>query len=134
MFRFGWNRSLVKPRNSFDKDDFVKLLFIYAKMYIILKQFFILRYLEMIKMDIEYKIKITDLEKLLLLEINERVKNIFAKVGIEDLEISKHDIKELRIDKNSLNQYVKKSSKNTYKPMANNLIERIDYIIESMDK
>ena len=84
-------------------------------------------------MKMDYEVKIEDAEFLLLLEINERVKNLIWKVGENDKEISPSEIEGLKIDKDSINALTKKSNSNR-RALANNLTKKIDYIIQKQEK
>lgn len=81
---------------------------------------------------IERNLKIEDLDELLLIEINERVKSAI-KMLKKGSPIDENDIKCLEIDKNSVNDVFQEIG-SIRKMFAKNLVDKIDYIIEKQGK
>ncbi|MGP8023298.1 MAG: hypothetical protein ACLQG5_06395 [Methanobacterium sp.] len=81
-------------------------------------------------MEINHGLTINNVEMLLLLQINERVKLAFDKLDDEYSEFSKSDIESLKIDKNSLENDFFKANNTFYITLSRNLIPRIDYILD----
>lgn len=84
-------------------------------------------------MKMEYEVKIEDAEFVLLLEINERVKDLIWKVGKNDEEISPSEIEGLKIDKDSIYNITRKPNSKR-EALANNLTKKIDYIIKKQEE
>ena len=84
------------------------------------------------RMKIERNLKIADLDDLLLIEINERVKSTIYRLK-NDLDIDENDLKLLEIDKNSIDEVFREIS-SSRQMFAENLVNKIDYIIETQQK
>ena len=83
-------------------------------------------------MKIEHKVEITDPEFILLLEINERVKRALSRIN-ENKKIRTTDLESLKIDKNSI-QSLTRELGSKRKLMANNLTNKIEYIVKTQEK
>lgn len=80
-------------------------------------------------MKIEYKFEIKDPNRLLILEINDRVKNAIDTLK-NGHNLSNADIEILKIDKSSLIDY----DGGYERIMATNLTKKIDLIIKGSEK
>lgn len=83
-------------------------------------------------MEVESTIEIKNPDRLLLLEINQRVSNLVNRIK-DDLNINEIDLKMLEIDKDSLSEY-QRTTKSGNKIMASNLTKKIEYLLESVEK